>query len=211
VADFSLSQRSGLEHLLQQGHSGPAGEPGIVALLRTDLALAYVLARNGKAEALRRRVQDRFGLSLPIAAQRAPNAGYPGAEGLNFIWAGPSRWLAGTSAQAGASLEAMLRSELSGMASVINQTDGRCVFRISGPGLREVLAKGLPIDLDPRVFGPGDTALTLIGYINVHFWQVDNTPTYDFTVPRSFAASFCDWLFAAAASHGLVIRPSTTQ
>jgi methylglutamate dehydrogenase subunit D len=205
VADFSLAQRSGLERLLQQGHSGPAGEPGIVAVLRTDLALAYVLARNGKAEALRRHVQDRFGLSLPIAAQGATNVGNP-RESLNFIWAGAGRWLSGTSAQTGASFEAMLRSELSGMASVINQTDGRCVFRIGGRGLREVLAKGLPIDLDPRVFSPGDTALALIGHINVHFWQVDNTPTYDFAVPRSFAASFCDWLFAAAASHGLAFR-----
>jgi len=207
VADFSLFSRSGLEHLLQpETYGGHAGEPGIVAVLRSHLALAYVLARNGKAEALRQRVQDRFGLNLPMAAQQTENSSNPGFDSTNFIWAGPGRWLAGTSAQTGASLEATLRGELSGVASVINQTDGRCVFRISGANLREVLAKGLPIDLDPRVFSPGDTALTLIGHINVHFWQVDRTPTYDFAVPRSFAASFCDWLFAAAASRGLGFR-----
>jgi methylglutamate dehydrogenase subunit D len=207
VADFALFQRSGLEHLRQQAtYGGGAGEPGIVAILRSDLALAYVLARNGKAEALRQRVQDRFGRRLPMAARQGENAGNPDLDALNFIWAGPGRWLARTPAQTGATLETMLRGELSGLASVINQTDGRCVFRISGPNLREVLAKGLPIDLDPRVFGPGDTALAPIGHINVHFWQVDRTPTYDFAVPRSFAASFCDWLFAAAASHGLAFR-----
>jgi methylglutamate dehydrogenase subunit D len=40
----------------------------------------------------------------------------------------------------------------------------------------------------------------------VHLWQIDRTPTYDLAVPRSFAASFCEWLFAAATSHGLLIR-----
>jgi methylglutamate dehydrogenase subunit D len=207
VADFSLFRRSGLEHLLQPGAYGAhAGEPGIVAVLHTDLALAYVLAHNGKTDALRHRVQERLGLRLPMAAQQTENSSNLGLDSLNFIWAGPGRWLARTSAQTGASLEAMLRGELSGVASVINQTDGRCVFRISGANLREVLAKGLPIDLDPRAFGPGDTALSLIGHINVHFWQVDRAPTYDFAVPRSFAASFCEWLFAAAASHGLAFR-----
>jgi sarcosine oxidase subunit gamma len=196
-----------LEQRLRPGTYGDdAGEPGVAVALRTDLALAYVLARNSKAGELQRRLRERFGLNLPMAAQRAENGGIAGLDSLNFIWAGPGRWLAGTSAQTGASLEAMLRKELSGVASVINQTDGRCVFRIGGPSVREVLAEGVPIDLDPRVFSPGDTALTLVGHINVHLWQVDPTPTYDFAVPRSFAASFCEWLFAASAKYGLLVR-----
>jgi len=207
VADFSLFPRSGLEPLLQPGTRGDhAGEPGVTVALRSDLALAYVFARNGKDGDLQKRVWDRFGLHLRMAAQRADNGAVPSLDSLNFIWAGPGRWLAGTSAQTGASLETMLRNELSGVASVINQTDGRCVFRISGSSVREVLAKGVPIDLDPQAFGPGDTALTLVGHISVHLWQIDRTPTYDLAVPRSFAASFCEWLFAAAASHGLLIR-----
>ncbi len=207
MADFSLFQRSGLEQSLEPATRGEqAGEPGVMAALRTDLALAYVLARNGKAEELQQGVQDRFGLSLPMAAQRAEKSGNVSLDSLNFMWAGPGRWLAGTSAQTAASLEAMLRRELAGVASVINQTDGRCVFRLSGPRTRGVLAQGLPIDLDPRVFGPGDTALTAVGHINVHFWQVDPTPTYEFAVPRSFAASFCEWLIAASARHKLAFR-----
>jgi methylglutamate dehydrogenase subunit D len=206
VADVSLFPRSGLEHLLHPGTRGAyAGEPGVTLALRTDLALAYVLARNGKTGALQQRVQDRFGLALPMTAQRAAD-GSPSLDGLSFIWAGPGRWLARTPAQTGAALEATLRGELSALASVINQADGRCVFRIGGPRVREVLAKGVPIDLDERVFRSGDTALTLVGHVSVHLWQVDPAPTYEFAVPRSFAASFCEWLFAAAASNGLLIR-----
>ena len=212
MADFSLFPRSGLENLLQPGsHGDPAREPGVAVALRTDLALAYVLARNSKTDELQKRVRDRFDLTLPMAARHIENGAHPSLDSLNFIWAGPGRWLAGTSAQTGASLEAMLRNELSGVASVINQTDGRCVFRIGGPSVREVLAKGVPIDLDPRVFGPRDTALTLVGHINLHFWQVDRTPTYEFAVPRSCAESFCEWLFAAAAGYGLVILPANQR
>jgi heterotetrameric sarcosine oxidase gamma subunit len=207
VADFPLYARSGLEHLLQPGHRGDhTGEPGVAVALRNDLALAYVLVRNGKTGELRTRVQERFGLRLPMAAQHSEDDSNPNPDGLGFVWAGPGRWLAKTAAQSGAALETTLRNELSGLASIINQTDGRCVFRISGPSLREVLAKGVPLDLDPQAFGPGDTALTLVGHVSVHFWQLDRVPTYEFAVPRSFAASFCEWLFAAAASHGVVVR-----
>lgn len=207
MADFPLYARSGLEHLLQPGTRGEhAGEPGVAVTLRNDLALAYVLVRNGQTGDLQTRVRDRFGLRLPAVAQHADDGNVASSDSLSFVWAGPGRWLAKTSAQNGATLEATLRHELSGVASVIGQTDGRCVFRISGPSLREVLAKGLPIDLHPRTFGPGDTALTLLGHISVHFWQIDRVPTYEFAVPRSFAASFCEWLFAAAASHGLIVH-----
>ena len=207
MADFPLYARSGLEHLLQPGNRGDhTEEPGVAVALRNDLALAYVLVRNGKTAELQTRVQERFGLRLPATAQHSEDDSNPNPDGLDFVWAGPGRWLAKSTAQSGAALETKLRNELSGIASIINQTDGRCVFRISGPSLREVLAKGVPLDLDPRAFGPGDTALTLVGHISVHFWQVDRTPTYEFAVPRSYAASFCEWLFAAAAGHGLVVR-----
>ena len=71
-----------------------------------------------------------------------------------------------------------------------------------------MVAKVCGIDLDPRVFSPGDTALTLVGHTNVHLWQVDPAPTYDFAVPRSFAASFYEWLFAASAKYGMLVRPA---
>ncbi len=207
MADFSLFPRSGLEQLLQPRTYGEsAGEPGVTLALRSDLALAYVLARNGKGGALQQRAKERFGLALPVTAQRIEDRDVPSFDGLSFIWAGPGRWLARKPGEMGGLFEAMLRSELSTVASVINQTDGRCVFRVSGPSVREVLAKGVPIDLDARVFGPGDTALTLAGHVSVHLWQIDRAPTYEFAVPRSFAASFSEWLLAAAASHGLLIR-----
>jgi heterotetrameric sarcosine oxidase gamma subunit len=209
VSEFALSPRRGLEHLLSpESYGAQSSAPGVIIALRTDLALALVMARKGKTEDVRRRVQDRFGLALPMNAQRVEKATSPYPDNLSFIWAGPERWLGRTATQTSPSLEAMLRQELSGLASVVNQTDGRCVFHISGPKARDVLAQGLPIDIDPRAFGPGDTALTLAGHINVHFWQLDQTAAYEFAVPRSLAASFYQWLFAPAAKYGVLVRPA---
>jgi methylglutamate dehydrogenase subunit D len=208
VADFALAPRSGLEHRLLPGrHGARSGEPGVTVTLRAGLALAVVMARNGKAEVLRQRVQDHFGAVLPMTARR-PDSGDWRLDGLSFIWAGPGRWLARTPAQAAPALEATLRDALSGLASVVNQTDGRCIFHIAGPKAGEILSQSLPVDLDARLFGPGDTALTLAGHINVHFWQIDRSPAYEFAVARSFAASLCDWLFAVSAKYGVLVGPA---
>jgi len=99
----------------------------------------------------------------------------------------------------GAAFEARLRAALAGLASVSDQSDGRVVVRVGGPRARDTLAKGLPIDLHPRAFKPGDAAVSVVAHIAVHLWQIDPAPTYELAVPRSFAASFCDWLAAAAA------------
>ena len=94
MSDFALSPRSGLEHLLLPGTRGALTDaPGVVVALRPDLALAFVMARKGKAADLRQRVQDRFGLTLPTTAQRVEKSGGLGLDSLSFIWAGPGRWL----------------------------------------------------------------------------------------------------------------------
>jgi len=65
------------------------------------------------------------------------------------------------------------------------------------------LAKLLPIDLHPRAFAPGDTALTAAGQVGVQIWQrdvpADTGPTYELVVFRSYAAAMWQWLTRAAA------------
>lgn len=49
--------------------------------------------------------------------------------------------------------------------------------------------------------------MTVVGHINVHFWQVDAAPTYDFAVFRGFSVNFREWLIEAAAEYGVAILP----
>jgi methylglutamate dehydrogenase subunit D len=200
VSDLALLPCSALDRVLVPGHYGAEGEvPGVTVAEATGVALASVMARKGKTTELCARVRERFATELPMTPRRV-------ADGpVHFIWAGPGRWLAQAPNQPPATFESNLREALSGLASVTSQSDGRTIIRIGGPKARDALAKGVPLDLDPSVFGPGDTAMTTVAHINVHFWQCDAAPTYDFAVFRSFAGSFCEWFLDAAAEFGVLV------
>jgi sarcosine oxidase subunit gamma len=103
----------------------------------------------------------------------------------------------------GTAFERSLREKLGHLASVSDQSDGRVVIRVGGARARDALAKGLPIDLHPSAFRPGDTAITTVAYIGVQIRQLDDAPTYEFIVPRSFSVSFGEWLTDAAAEFGI--------
>ena len=192
---------SALRGLALPGRYGAAnGEAGVVLSERADLALAAVMVRKGANEALAKRVRAVFGLDLPTTPGRA-------ARGpLAFVWAGPGHWLAVTEGRGGTSLEELLRHDLSNLASISDQSDGRAVVRIAGARARDVLAKGVPVDLNPRVFTAGDAAVTTVGHIAVHLWQLDETPTYEFAVLRSYAAAFWRGLMDSAAEFGAVVE-----
>ena len=200
MSDLMLTPRSALDRVLVPGYYGAEGDvPGIIISEQTDLALATVMVRKGQSAELSARVKALFAVEMPMTPRHAATGQ------VHFIWAGPGRWLAAAPNLSPRTFEGDLRQAFSGLASVTGQSDGRSIIRISGAKAREALAKGVPLDLDPHVFGPGDTAVTLVAHINVHLWQSDAAPTYDFAVFRSFAASFCEWLLDAAAEFGIEV------
>ena len=107
------------------------------------------------------------------------------------------------SRSASARTDSCLRS---GRATVLGLPVGPCrsgtLKRVSGPKTRQVLAKGISLDLDARVFKPGDVALTLAEHIAVQLWQVDDRPSYEIAMFRSLAGSFWHWLAASAEEFG---------
>jgi heterotetrameric sarcosine oxidase gamma subunit len=201
VASLALMPRSGLEHLAVPGrHGAPVGEPGVEVALRADRALAAVLARKGRGEALTRRVEAAFGLELPARPRRIA------AGPVAFAWAGPGHWLASHEDMDGRAFETRVREELAELASVSDQSDARIVLRVGGARARDALAKGVMVDLHPRAFAPGDAAVTSVAHVGVHFWQLDAVPTYEFAVPRSLAVAFWHWLMESAAEFGVTVR-----
>ena len=155
-----------------------------------DMQIASLAAFSGRAAAVSALVQEVWGLVLPTTPRRVA------ADGIAFVWAGPDRWL--VTAPATTDLEGSLRDRLGGLAAVTDQGGGRTVLRIGGAGTREVLAKLIGIDLHPRRFRTGDAALTLAGHVPVHFWQLDDMPTYEIAMPRSLAGSLYEALQEAA-------------
>jgi sarcosine oxidase subunit gamma len=187
---FTLAPKSAFARLISPVGPTPAG---VIVTELVGLSLAAVEPRKGRAAELIAQVEARYGLS-PLRSLRRVAAG-----SVAFLGVGPNRWLA-VSESAGFTDD--LEAALDGAASVIAQTDGLVVLRISGSRVRDTFAKGLPIDLDPRAFAVDDVASSILAHIGVTIWRVDET-AYDVAVPRSFAGDFLHWLAESAAEFGL--------
>jgi methylglutamate dehydrogenase subunit D len=197
VSERHFHATSALAGLAAPGRFGDdGGEPGLIVTERTGLGLATVAARRGQADALRRAVASAYGVELPPGSRVAQGSS------VSFVGYGPGQWLAVSESLADDALARDLAQRLCGLASISDQHGGRAVLRLSGPGARAVLAKGLPIDLHPRAFGPGSAATSTISLMGVQIWQVDDAPTYDLAFFRSVSASFWHWLTASAAEFG---------
>lgn len=173
----------------------PPATPDLAISPRETLAIVSFAALRGKEAALREAVRAGYGAELPQRPARIKGVG------TDFVWAGPDHWLAVTEREPGRDLEAELKAQLADIASVVDQSDGRVVVRIAGPRARDVLAKGVPVDLHPRAFRTGDVAITHASHIGVILWQTDDAPTYEAALFRSYADSFAHWLFESAAEY----------
>lgn len=152
-----------------------------------------VIAIKESRTRLERVFADRYGLSLPEPGRAA----FAAEHGL--VWSGPEQWLLTCSAREGL---AGLSQRLHGIAAVTDQSDAYGVVAISGPKARDMLAKGVAIDLHPNGFGSGSAARTAIAHLGVQLWQRTDEPAYELTVARSFAGSLWSWLLAASAEFG---------
>jgi methylglutamate dehydrogenase subunit D len=197
MVSFAQAERSPLHGLAQPGrHGASGGAAGLVIEERTDVALASVIAKKGKRFMLVNAVNTAFGVALPDGPRRATRGA------VTFAGTGPDQWIASAEGAEAAGFAARLRGRIGPFAAVSDQSDARLVLRLSGPRVRDVLAKGVSIDLHSKVFKPGDVANTLVAYVGVQIDMLDAAPTYQLTAPRSTAGTFWSWLSASAAEFG---------
>ena len=136
-----------------------------------------------------------------VVGCRPPAAPNTVARGTDYdvLWLGPDEWLVRSvvPVQAGA-LEAKLAEAVRGSyAAAVDVGSGYTVVEISGNCTRDVLARGCPLDLHPRVFKPGQCAQS-------HYFKASIVliPTgddrYEIVVRRSFADYFIRIMLDAA-------------
>jgi sarcosine oxidase subunit gamma len=167
-----------------------------------DVAVATVTARRGQVRALADKVRQDFGIELPEGPKRVGNGD------LSFTWSGPARWRVMRAGGVSAQFEGELMAAFAGLATVVEQSHALAILRLSGPKVRETLAKGFAIDLHPRAFAAGHTAMTTVSHIAVQITQLSDEPAFEVAVPRSLAGSFWHWLEASAAEFGLEVPAS---
>lgn len=150
-------------------------------------------------DAFLKATEGPLGFSLPLISNTVSHG-----SGLTALWLGPDEWLIITPTDGESAIVASIDDALGDMhSSITDQTGGQTIIRISGPSARDLLAKGCTLDLHPTVFGPGRCAQTLVAKAMATIVYVDDTPTFDLVVRRSFADYLRSWLQDAALEYGL--------
>jgi sarcosine oxidase subunit gamma len=197
MASFAQAERFPLHGIAQPGrHGRQADAAGLVIEVRTDMAFASVVAKRGRLDGLKLAVSTTYGVALPAGPRRASSAAFA------FAGVGPDQWIASAEGAEAGGFAARLRGRIGLFAAVTDQSDARLVLRLSGASVREVLAKGVAVDLHPKAFKPGDVANTIVAHIGVQIDMIDAAPTFQVATPRSTVGSFWSWLTASAAEFG---------
>lgn len=182
------------------GAFGREGAPGVVARLQDGFGLATLIVAPGGEAALSHALRARLGLALPEGARRVADADHA------LIWSGPGQWLLRAARREGF---AQTLAALAPVAAVNDQSCAKAALRLSGPHVRDLLCRGVMIDLDPRAFAVGAVAMTLVSHVAIHLVRVEDEAgeaVFEMLIPRSYAASLWSWLAASAAPFGCRIE-----
>jgi heterotetrameric sarcosine oxidase gamma subunit len=177
-----MHRASALQSVAVQGRFGAdSGAPGVNLSVIHPLSIVMVIARQGKAKALK---------DVLSTLKKG-----------DVLWAGPDQFYVQAQGLPDGALYADLKNRLAGLALASDQSHGRVVIRISGLKARAVLAKGTPVDLHPQEFSVGKSALTQMAQVSVHFTRT-GTDEFTLSVFRGFSESFWEWLTSQAAEFG---------
>jgi len=176
--------------------------PGVIATIRDDVAFATVIAKRGCREPLTQSVLARYAVELPRAPYRRQS------QDVAFAGLGREMWLASCE-RGGNEFAGALRGAIGEFASISDQSDAYSVLRVTGPKVRDTLAKLIPIDLHPSIFAPGAVASTVASHIRVLLWRLhdvaDGAPAFEMAVARSLTAAFWHAFTASALEFGLSV------
>lgn len=193
-----------------ESHFAPMGR-GPSTRASTDTALlagwrhgVSILNLRGNPDdtAFRDGVLQALGLALPTQACTSVANG-----ALRLVWVGPDDWFVMGDKGEASAIEARLRQALSGQHfAVTDVSSGYTVLHLSGHPVRDVLAQGCPLDLHPKVFGPGSAAGSVFFKASIWLWQTETAPVYEVLVRSSFRGYIWLMLERCTQECGLVIR-----
>ncbi|WP_159765757.1 sarcosine oxidase subunit gamma [Streptomyces sp. HM190] len=145
---------------------------------------------------------DAVGLALDLPLPLEPNTVVRAGEST-ALWLGPDEWLLVAPPGRERDLETRIRDAAGDEpVSVTDVSAQRTTLLVAGPRARDVLAHGCPLDLHPRVFGPGRCAQTTLGRTQVVLVARDEPRAGFWVLVRSsFAGHLAHWLLDAATEY----------
>lgn len=163
------------------------------AIVEMGSRTAIVVRGDARDARFVRAIADAIGLDLPVA---------PGTSSHHLLdaalWLGPDEWLVVSETQPGHALAFRMQRALRGLhAAVIDVSDARVVYAVTGAHARDVLAKGCALDLHPRAFSAGRCASSLLAGVPILIHQRSAEPCFELYAARSVGEYVRAWLHAA--------------
>jgi heterotetrameric sarcosine oxidase gamma subunit len=198
-------RQSAVAALLAPRRIGPQGrEPSVRLSEQPPQAIWQIAAwRAADVAPLRAAVSEHLGLALPEGQDAAGSD-----HGAVTFQVAPRRWWLVVQEARRSDFDAALASALSTRAARTDLSHARIVLRLGGSDSRSVLGKLCRIDLHPRAFPPGRVAQTALGQVAALIHAIDDRPSFDLYLPRSFAESATESLIDAAAEFGAEVVSS---
>ncbi|WP_340117150.1 sarcosine oxidase subunit gamma family protein [Pelagibius sp. 7325] len=202
-------RQSALDHLGLAGRTIDAAGDIAVRLAEKPLPAAVNLRGDAGDPAFVAALRDALGVEPPTA----PNTTATGGS-VTLLWLGPDEWLAvehAATPEAEMRLASKLRNALGDLHAAVTEVGEQyACIHIAGNHARDVIAKGCPLDLHPRVFGgTGHCAQSHLSKASIILHQVDDRgadgAAYDLYVRRSFSDYLWHWLESAAREYGLAV------
>ncbi len=161
---------------------------GVTLEVRPDFGYLNLRGNPGDEQFLQA-LQATLGQPLPTNANT-----FTVGEDTTY-WLGPDEWLLATGLGKESGIAEHLGKSLSGQCySLVDVTGGQVLLRLGGSHAREVLAQGCTLDLHPRAFKVGQCAQTTLTKTSMLIALIDDAPTFDIIVRRSFAEYAALWL-----------------
>lgn len=159
------------------------------ATLSADQDLGHVtllISKNGSNKALGAALKAHYGLAWPAAGRSL------GTDGAEILWYARNQALL---------IGPPPKDDLAPFAALIDQSDGLVRAQLQGPGVCDVLARLVPVDLRITAFPLGQTLRSLAFHIPVCLSRVSEE-TISILVTRSMAGSLVhDLINAMEAVH----------
>jgi sarcosine oxidase subunit gamma len=157
-------------------------------------------------------LRDRTQVLKALAARRGLALPPPGrtasAREALLLCVRPNRWLLLTPpAPPGVALAAW-REVCAGCAAPVELSSAFNALYLTGPAVREVLARGCRVDLHPDAFAAGNVAATCMAQVPVML--AASATGWLLLTPSTTAGHFRDWLTSTAAAFGIETRASVT-
>jgi sarcosine oxidase subunit gamma len=199
----TYQRRSALAHMGLVGRAAAGSRLG-AGVSMSEVGPRTIVNIRGTASdpAFASSFQAATGVALPSAANTVSTGG-----GRQILWLGPNEWwVTGADGEADALVEKLREHFVGQHAIACDVSESRAILALKGGKARDVLMRGVSLDLHPRAFRVGQCAQTGLSRANALLHLVDDTPTFEVYVLKSFSDYLWRWLEKVAADFNLAVE-----